>query len=121
MRLESNQNTNTFFCHGCGLCCQSVGLSLKNKDKVAEPWKTLLNEFPYKTKADGSCEMLDENNQCKVYDDRPTLCNVAKLKDIVHPEQDLDTYYREQEGHCKSLMKKAGYSNNGIKKIYNGR
>lgn len=58
-----------FNCSGCGACCKRIG---PLKDKFKE-----LN-FPYKVNEKGWCEMLDENNKCKVYDNRPDICSVEK-------------------------------------------
>ncbi len=43
------------------------------------PWiKILIKKFPYTYDETGACEMLDENNLCKVYINRPALCNTDK-------------------------------------------
>lgn len=42
------------------------------KDKFKE-----LN-FPYQVNDKGWCEMLDENNKCKVYENRPDICSIEK-------------------------------------------
>lgn len=58
-----------FNCSSCGACCKRIGWY---KDKFKE-----LN-FPYKVNEKGWCEMLDENNKCKVYNNRPDICSVEK-------------------------------------------
>lgn len=59
-----------FNCSGCGACCKRIGLL---KDKFKE-----LN-FPYSVNDKGWCEMLDENNNCKVYNTRPDICNMKTM------------------------------------------
>lgn len=59
-----------FNCSGCGSCCKRIGLI---KDKFKE-----IN-FPYDVNEKGWCTMLDENNKCKVYDNRPDVCNMEKI------------------------------------------
>jgi Fe-S-cluster containining protein len=70
----------SFKCSGCGICCTKVGEALKNKDKQDKPSQIELDNFPYSVKEDGSCEMLVEG-KCKVYETRPTICNVEKMYD----------------------------------------
>ena len=107
-----------FYCHGCGLCCKTVGKALKQKHLVSEPWRSLLEDFPYKVNEDGSCEMLDETNQCMVYEDRPIICNVKKLKEVVSPNVPSDEYNKFRMEECKTIMHGYGYSNEEIKAIY---
>ena len=72
-----------FPCTSCGLCCKQVETLLTNKDKLPAFQQFLLTKFPYKTLEDGSCEMLNSDNQCSVYNDRPLICNV-KLMSKLH-------------------------------------
>ena len=60
-----------FSCTGCGACCRRVGKILPELKDKGIP-------FPYEAKEDGSCEMLGEDNKCKVYDNRPDICIVEK-------------------------------------------
>ena len=64
-----------FACSGCGLCCKNIG-------KVPEIARE--HGFTYDLKEDGSCEMLDESNQCKVYNTRPDICRVDRMYEILH-------------------------------------
>lgn len=59
-----------FNCSGCGACCKRMGLI---KDRFKE-----LN-FPYDVNEKGWCTMLDENNKCKVYNNRPEICNIENM------------------------------------------
>ena len=69
-----------FECSGCGACCKRIGLV---KDKFKE-----LN-FPYQVNEKGWCEMLGEDNKCKVYDNRPDLCNMKAMFNQFFKKQGL--------------------------------
>ena len=51
-----------FLCTQCGICCRKAGE---------------LGLMP--SQGDGSCIHLNDDNQCDIYDDRPTICNVQKM------------------------------------------
>ena len=55
-----------FPCTSCGLCCKQIGLILTNKTQLPELQQFLLSKFPYKALEDGSCEMLNKDNQLGV-------------------------------------------------------
>ena len=67
-----NESSVKFICSGCGACCRRIGLV---RDKFEE-----LN-FPYQVNEKGWCEMLGENNECKVYETRPEVCRTNKTYD----------------------------------------
>lgn len=47
----------------------------------------LIDEFPYEYDLrTGKCEMLGDDNLCKVYNDRPDLCNIEKIYHRYHWE-----------------------------------
>jgi Fe-S-cluster containining protein len=58
--------------------------------------------FPYKTKKNGVCEMLTRDNRCKVYDHRPTICNIAELARVYR--RNVDDFYKENIEMCNRLM-----------------
>jgi hypothetical protein len=80
-----------FPCTQCGCCCKRVESAIK-----------LGVEFPFKTKNDGSCEMLTEDNKCKVYDSRPSICNIHSLAKILG--RNIDEFYKENIEACNKLM-----------------
>ena len=68
-----------------------------------------LNEvvnFPYAVSADGACSQLDEKNQCKVYDDRPSICGIEStyLKYHSGGEKSLADYFIEAAAICNSMI-----------------
>lgn len=74
-----------FPCSGCGACCRRV-------DKAVEAMIKLVDQhglhedfkrFPYTWDEHGKCSMLDKDDRCKVYENRPLLCNVEALGDHV--------------------------------------
>ncbi len=108
-----------FPCTKCGLCCKHVGdvLSQNSIEYKTSPTviKDLINSFPYKVNEDGSCSMLTEEGLCKVYENRPIICNVrlgAKLLNIP-----LKDWYKDRAKGCNDLIRKAGLSNDYLVQI----
>lgn len=103
-----------FNCSGCGACCKRIGLL---KDKFKE------FNFPYKVNEKGWCEMLDENNKCKVYENRPQICNVDKMYSVfmkmgmtkkeyyVENTKMCNLYIREDKSDEKYLLDEKFYNN----------
>ena len=58
-------------------------------------------EFPYKARENGECEML-EDNKCKVYDNRPTICNIDALIDVLGANK--EDYYKQSIIACNKMM-----------------
>lgn len=95
--------TDEFNCTGCGLCCKQIGHIVKN----GAPFDFLekaTREFPYQAKEDGSCEKLDENNKCTVYDHRPLLCNINKLGDEPYMPMTKEVWFEMNYMGCKTLQ-----------------
>lgn len=86
-----------FNCSGCGACCKRMGLL---KDKFKE-----LN-FPYQVNEKGWCEMLDENNKCKVYATRPDICNGETMfyKVIEKTGMTMKELYLKQTILCNQMI-----------------
>ena len=55
-----------FSCNGCGACCRRV---------------YLIPDFPEPLKEDGSCEHLQEDNSCGIYETRPLICKIDDFYD----------------------------------------
>jgi len=83
-----------FPCTGCGLCCHKAH-GLKEFDPT----------FPYKVRADGSCEKLI-GRKCSVYETRPTVCNVDKMAELL--KVDKAEFYRQNAAGCNFLIRQAG-------------
>ncbi len=99
-----------FECTGCSLCCRRFDLIHKYKNEQPLPILGLINQFPYKHDKDGVCEMLDEDGQCKVYDDRPGLCNIEKIYDD-NPSlaESKEDFYLATYKACNILIKDNKY------------
>ncbi len=92
----------SFNCTGCGLCCKEIGNIIKSKPPF--PWmEAAHNAFPYKAKADGSCEKL-KDNKCTVYDDRPLLCNIERMADETDMPISKETWFEMNYIGCRTLQ-----------------
>lgn len=91
-----------FGCVKCGLCCKLIP-SPEMMDHYPEEVRELFKGFPYKS-TNGVCEMLSEDNTCKVYDNRPDVCNTEKLFHNQTMIKDKDHWYRMQVDTCNLLM-----------------
>jgi Fe-S-cluster containining protein len=74
----------------CGCCCKRVGI-----------FKETGIYFPYDVDENGVCEML-ENNKCKVYDNRPLLCNIEKLANVAKIDKYI--FFKENIKVCNKMM-----------------
>ena len=96
---------NKFPCTGCGCCCKRV----KN---VLETWGSEISDpehilhFPYQIDESGKCEMLDDDNKCKVYENRPMICNIDSIKELFDfPEKE---FYELNAKFCNQFMAEDG-------------
>ena len=108
-----------FPCTKCGLCCTRVAQVLDHNSieyqTAPTVIKDLMDRFPYPTNSDGSCSMLTSDGLCKVYDDRPIICNVkygALLLNL-----NLKEWYQNRADGCNKLIKDAGLSDDYLVKI----
>lgn len=103
------QSLDKFPCTGCGLCCQNAKKILYNTNFLKE--NNL--EFPYGFTPSGMCEMyIPYLKKCSVYDNRPLVCDVAKLyeqkidKKTVMPIS-KEHFFKINATECNKLIKKA--------------
>lgn len=87
-----NEVDKLFPCKQCGNCCKRVGEAI-NRGLI----------FPYKVKEDGSCEMLNKDNKCEVYDSRPVFCNISELAKILN--RNIEEFYKENMEFCEKFTK----------------
>jgi Fe-S-cluster containining protein len=78
---------------------------LSNSDSFPTVIKDLINRFPYDTNPDGSCSMLNEDGLCSVYENRPIMCNVKLMGQLLH--QDTTEWYRINAENCNKLINDA--------------
>lgn len=78
-----------FPCDRCGLCCKN----LKDISLYAD-----LN------RGDGICRFLDEtSNLCKIYQERPTKCNVIKSYTYFANQMEYEAYIELNMEACMKL------------------
>jgi Fe-S-cluster containining protein len=61
--------------------------------------------FPYTIRQDGTCEKLT-GNQCSVYEDRPLLCRVDDLTDLLGDQK--EAAIRDNIQACNAAITAAG-------------
>ena len=81
-------------CKECGACCYFI-------DKA----KKMGYDFPYKANKDGSCEKLVDN-RCSIYETRPDICNVEKVRRVLGME--YFEYYELMEKSCEEVRRSKG-------------
>jgi len=82
-----------FPCTGCGLCCQNI--------------KNIVELKTYDL-GNGTCKYFDHiSNECKIYDDRPTICRVDKMFDLVYTKEfTQEEFYIRNAKVCNELQEK---------------
>jgi uncharacterized protein len=100
-----------FNCTGCGLCCKLVGGTIKLLKEAQKsgveltPIQKEVVDFPHKTLDDGSCEHLNKDNSCAIYETRPDICKVDKTWAKHHlGKKSKAEYYKESEQACINLQ-----------------
>lgn len=58
--------------------------------------------FPYNWDENGVCENLTEDNKCKVYENRPLICNVDKFAE--YNKLDKNEFYKVNIRACNYMM-----------------
>lgn len=88
-----------FQCSGCSQCCRNIG-TLTEEDKIRL-------EFPFNAKEDGSCEKLDENGRCLIYEDRPSICSVERTyeKFWKHKGRTKADVFIEENKICNQMIR----------------
>ena len=90
----------SFPCTGCGACCRHID----NAKDVINTSPELA--FPYSWDESGRCEMLGDDDKCKVYETRPLMCNVDKLMKVYNISK--KKFYAINIEGCHRLMKQEG-------------
>lgn len=90
---------SSFPCTGCGCCCRRIEQAVKyfNIKESSHPLY-----FPYKWDKNGVCENLTADNQCKVYENRPLLCNVKEIAKYFNLNE--QEFYKTNIRACNTLM-----------------
>ena len=77
--------------------------------------RAALEEFPYKTDANGACEMLVDN-KCSVYENRPTVCSIEKMAALRGVNKDY--WYRLTAAGCNYIIRQNGLDESYLIKDY---
>ena len=103
-----------FPCTQCGQCCRHISsiLSYSNFPIVIQD---LVNRFPYEVNEDGSCSMLTEDGTCSVYENRPIMCNINLMGQLLNQSQ--PDWHRQQADVCNKLITDAGLSSDYLVKL----
>lgn len=94
MKKKSTFVLSNFPCTKCGCCCKRIGAVIKAGI-----------DFPFKADKEGVCEML-KDNLCVMYDNRPTVCNIDSLVEILGV--DKQKFYKDNIKACHKMMRLDG-------------
>lgn len=106
-----------FNCSICGSCCRSIGkvvisaiAALDEAEKNGDQIHPILDElasFPYDITDQGACTQLDPGGFCKVYMNRPLICNVDKMYEKFWTGiMTRDEYYTQSHASCDKLRRR---------------
>jgi Fe-S-cluster containining protein len=82
----------SFDCKQCGACCKIAGMIGIIRDADGNKMQ----------REDGACIHLDDNNMCKIYEDRPDICRV---------KEDLNGGYAKTMKVCNDIQPLVNGSN----------
>jgi len=66
--MEKKSQNFSDICSGCGICCKMVAH---------------LQYFPEPIDENGACTHLKEDNSCSIYEDRPLICRVDDMYEVL--------------------------------------
>ena len=80
-----------FPCTSCGLCCQNI---------------TNIKELNSYDLGNGTCKYFDLiNNECTIYDGRPSICRIDKMFDLVYSKKfTQEEFYIGNANVCNHLQ-----------------
>jgi uncharacterized protein len=107
--MQDSRVDMEFNCTACGMCCANAGKYVDSaKEQLLAGNKTDLvkdvSSFPHDYDLAGKCEMLGDDNKCKVYENRPDICNVEKTRDKHFNWLSKEKYFEITEGLCKQIQ-----------------
>ena len=95
-----------FPCTKCGQCCRHISSILANSSNYPTVIKDLIERFPYEVNEDGSCSKLTSDGLCSVYENRPIMCNINLMGQLL--QQSQPDWHRKQADICNELIINAG-------------
>ena len=63
--------------------------------------------FPYEVEETGRCSKLDAGNRCTVYNNRPLICNIAKMR-VYFDHLTDDQFISINKRLCNDMMDEDG-------------
>lgn len=97
------------------MCCKKVGESVQIARKLIvgefsdNKYVQEIAAFPHPFNIDGSCTMLNDDHTCKVYNDRPDICNIEKtFNKYKSSRMTLEQYYEDTIKVCNQLIIEGG-------------
>lgn len=94
-----------FPCTGCGCCCRRINVAVGHYNVKSKKDPLF---FPYKWDENGVCENLTEDNKCKIYENRPLICNVEKFAE--YHNLNKKEFYAANIRACNYMMESDGVS-----------
>lgn len=91
--------TNMFPCSGCGACCRRIKQAVEHHNIINKKHPLY---FPHKWDINGICEHLGDDNKCKIYSQRPLLCNIEKYAEYIGA--DKNEFFSINIRACNQLM-----------------
>lgn len=79
-----------YACKRCGRCCRRVDL---------------VDELAYLDRGDGVCKNLTDENLCRIYAERPPLCNGKYLYENFFPNMTVAEFHEMIAALCKEIAK----------------
>jgi Fe-S-cluster containining protein len=123
--MSENKSIAPFPCTSCGLCCQRVGGAVDAAKRalamlegipadhpLAPPIEQVeelkeMAAFPFATSTEGRCEKLTEDNRCSVYEDRPMICSVEKVRARWYANISIEEHYRQVAATCNEWIEES--------------
>lgn len=97
----------SFLCTSCGACCRRVRTAVENVEaSLGKQMPGDLLYFPYGWDKNGSCDQLLPNNRCGVYDDRPLICSVDRMAELLNKDKKI--YYAMNAVYCNQFQEEDG-------------
>lgn len=75
-------------CKQCGNCCKYVNL---------------VEEIKHLDRGDGICKNLTENNLCKIYSNRPNVCNGQYVYEHRYSNISVEDFHKMVAIFCKEI------------------
>lgn len=96
----------TFPCTACGACCRRAKQIISKLDGIDDPESIFF--FPYTYDESGKCENLTDDNKCRIYENRPAVCNTEKMREYYGLTQ--EEYNQAASKVCNHFIKEDGIS-----------